>query len=106
MFLLLLQGGLFFTRIHFNKWWMVVNEFAVLIQGTLVAVMQGNGIWPMFAFGFGGITIITQMQGLGLSRWIRWALLFTYIGAVLLVIANVAGRNHLVTRILDTRSSR
>ena len=85
MFLLLLQGSLFFTRIHINKWWMFANEFAVLIHGTLVAVMQGNGIWPMFAFGFGGIFIITQMHGLGLSRRIRWALLFGYIGAALLV---------------------
>jgi hypothetical protein len=85
MFLLLLQGSLFFTRIHINKWWMFVNEFAVLIHGTLVAVMQGNGIWPMFAFGFGGVFIITQMHGLGLSRWVRWALLFTYIGAALWV---------------------
>lgn len=85
MFLLLLQGSLFFTRIHINKWWMFTNEFAVLIHGTLVAVMQGNGIWPMFAFGFGGVFIITQMHGLGLSRWVRWALLFVYIGAVLWV---------------------
>ncbi len=85
MFLLLLQGSLFFTRIHINKWWMFANEFAVLVHGTLVAVMQGNGIWPMFAFGFGGVFIITQMHGLGLSRWVRWALLFLYIGAVLWV---------------------
>ena len=85
MFLLLLQGSLFFTRIHINKWWMFVNEFAVLVHGTLVAVMQGTGIWPMFAFGFGGIFIITQMHGLGLNRWVRWALLFIYIGAVLWV---------------------
>ena len=85
MFLLLMQGSLFFTRIHINKWWMFANELAVLIHGTLVAVMQGTGIWPMFAFGFGGVFIITQMHGLGLSRWVRWALLFLYIGSVLLV---------------------
>ncbi|MGD9093609.1 MAG: hypothetical protein PVF74_12235, partial [Anaerolineales bacterium] len=71
--------------IHINKWWMFVNEFAVLIHGTLVAVMQGNGIWPMFAFGFGGIFIITQMHGLGLSRWVKWLLLFLYVAAVLWV---------------------
>jgi len=85
MFLLLLQGSLFFTRIHINKWWMFVNEFAVLVHGTLVAVMQGNGIWPMFAFGFGGIFIITQMHGLGLSRWIRWIMLLVYIGLAIWV---------------------
>ena len=85
MFLLLLQGSLFFTRIHINRWWMFANEFAVLVHGSLVAVMQGNGIWPMFAFGFGGVFIITQMHGLGLSRWIKWALLLIYIGLVLWV---------------------
>ena len=85
MFMLLLQGSLFFTRIHINKWWMFANEFAVLVHGTLVAVMQGNGIWPMFAFGFGGVFIITQMHGLGLSRWVKWSLLFIYIALVLLV---------------------
>ena len=85
MFLLLLQGSLFFTRIHINKWWMVLNEFTVLIHGALVAVMQGNGIWPMFAFGFGGIFIVTQMHGLGLSRLVRGVLLAVYIGLVLLV---------------------
>ena len=25
----------------------------MLAQGTLVAIMQGEGMWPMFAFGFG-----------------------------------------------------
>ena len=85
MFMLLLQGSLFFTRIHINKWWMFANEFAVLVHGTLVAVMQGNGIWPMFAFGFGGVFIITQMHGLGLSRWVKWALLLIYIALALLV---------------------
>ncbi len=85
MFLLLLQGSLFFTRIHTNPWWMFANEFAVLIHGTLVAVMQGTGIWPMFAFGFGGIFIITQSHGLGFSIRTRWAFLLTYVGLALLV---------------------
>jgi hypothetical protein len=40
-----------------------------------VAVMQGNGIWPMFFFGLAGIFVITQMHGLGLSFRVRAALL-------------------------------
>ena len=67
MFLLMLQGSLFFTRIHVNRWWTVLMEVSVMIHGTLVAVMQGNGIWPMFLFGFAGIFVITQMHGLGLK---------------------------------------
>ncbi len=85
MFLLLLQGSLFFTRIHVNKWWTFANEGAVLIHAVLVAIGQGAGIWPMFAFGFGGIFVITQMHGLGLRKWQRWALLLIYIGAALVV---------------------
>jgi hypothetical protein len=85
MFLLLLQGSLFFTRIHINRWWMVTQEVAVAIHGTLVAVMQGNNLWPMFFFGFAGIFVITQMWGLPLKAWHRWLILAAYIGGVVLV---------------------
>jgi len=85
MFLLLLQGSLFFTRIHVNRWWTFFMEIMVLVHGALVAVMQGQGLWPMFAFGFGGVFVITQMHGLGLSRLTRFALLAAYVGAVLWV---------------------
>ena len=67
MFLLMLQGSLLFTRAHMNRWWTLALEVAVLAHGTLVAIMQGEGMWPMFAFGFGGIFVITQMHGLGLA---------------------------------------
>jgi hypothetical protein len=85
MFLLLLQGSLFLTRIHTNKYWMVVQEVTVAIHGTLVAVMQGNGIWPMFAFGFAGIFILTQMHGLGWRAWVRWMVTGLYVAAALVV---------------------
>lgn len=87
MFLLLLQGSLFYTRIHVNRWWMLVQEATVLVHGALVAVMQGNGLWPMFAFGFGGVFVITQMHGLKLPKWARWALLGVYVVAALVVYA-------------------
>ncbi len=79
LFLLLLQSSLFFTRIHRQRWWNFSLEFIVLIHGTLVAISQPYDIWPMFAFGFGGVFIITQMHGLGLSLSIRTFLLLTYI---------------------------
>lgn len=43
-FLLLLQGSLFLTRIHVNKYWMVVQEVTVAFHGTLEVLMQGNGL--------------------------------------------------------------
>jgi hypothetical protein len=85
MFLLMLQGSLFFTRIHTNKYWTFTLEILVLAHGTMVALMQGNGLWPMFFFGFGGIFIITQMHGLNLSRWLRWGFLLLYIAGVAVV---------------------
>ena len=85
MFLLMLQGSLFFTRAHLNRWWTVTLEVMVLVHGTLVAVMQGNGIWPMFAFGFAGIFVITQMNGLGLSFKTKAFILAAFIASTLWV---------------------
>ena len=87
MFLLLLQGSLFFTRIHINRYWTLVQELSVLFHGALVAVMQGNNLWPMFAFGFGGMFVITQMHGLGLKAWVKWALFAFYAGSALFIYA-------------------
>jgi len=89
MFLLLLQGSLFFTRLHINRWWMVTQELTVMVHGALVAVMQGNGLWPMFAFGFAGIFVITQMHGLGLSLRVRLAILAVFTVSVLWVYSDV-----------------
>jgi hypothetical protein len=85
MFLLMLQGSLIFTRVHLNRWWNVALEVLVLVHGTLVAIMAGNQLWPMFAFGFAGIFVITQMHGLGLSRLTKFLILSAYIVAALFV---------------------
>jgi hypothetical protein len=85
MFFLLVQGSLFLTRIHVNKYWMIVQEVMVGFHGTLVAIMQGNGIWPMFAFGFAGLFILTQMHGLNLPRWLKWGFTSLFIAGALLV---------------------
>ena len=85
MFLLFLQGSLFFTHLHLNRWWTLALEVIVLFHGSLVAVMQGNGLWPMFAFGFGGVFVITQMHGLGLPLLVRVGFLALYCLAALVV---------------------
>jgi hypothetical protein len=85
MFLLLLQGSLFLTRIHVNKWWTLTQEVAVGVHGTLVAIFQGMGLWPMFAFGFAGIFILTQMHGLGWSRLVRWLVGGLYVAAAIFI---------------------
>jgi len=48
-------------------------------------VYQGNGIWPMFLFGFAALFVVTQMYGLGLSRGWRWTFIAAYVVGVLVV---------------------
>jgi hypothetical protein len=98
MFLLLLQGSLFLTRAHVNRWWTVTLELLVLVHGTLVAVMQGEGLWTMFAFGFATIFVVTQMHGLGLTRWVRLVWGCIYLAAMALTYggAEIARINEVV----------
>jgi len=42
-------------------------------------------MWPMFFFGFAGLFVVTQMYGLGLSKWGRWGFLAAYVAGVLVV---------------------
>lgn len=84
-FVLMVQGSLFFTRAHLNRWWTVSLEVLVLIHGVVVAINQPSNMWPMFGFGFAGVLVLTQMHGLGLSRRVRLGLLALYIGGALAV---------------------
>ena len=81
MFFLMLQGSLFFTRAHLNRYWTVVSEISVVAHAVTVAVLAGHG-WPQFLTGFLGTFVICQMHGLGLSKRTRWILGLTYIGLV------------------------
>lgn len=84
MFMLLLQGSLLYTRVHITPWWTTFLEFFVTIHGTTVALMQENGLWAMFFFGFFGIFVFTQQHGLKWKKWVRWMMLGIYlIGAVI-----------------------
>lgn len=85
MFLLLLQGSLFLTRIHTNRYWTVVQEVTVAFHGALVAVYQGNNMWPMFFFGFAGIFVLTQMHGLRLPNWTKALIFVAYLAGAVLV---------------------
>ena len=97
MFLLMLQGSLFFTRMHLNKYWMVTQEVMVFFHGTIVAVYQGNNLWPMFAFGFAAMFIITQMHGIGWPKWAKWVAVLAYIGSAILVYnGNWVGLNEII----------
>ncbi len=57
-------------------------EVIVLVHGSMVAYALGDGLWPMFFFGFGGVFVITQMHGVGLKLWTKLVVLAAYFGAV------------------------
>ncbi len=80
--LIMLQGSLFFTRIHTNRYWTFLQEFLVMIHGTIVAFSQGPNIWPMFFFGFAGILVVTQMHGIQLSKKLRSVIVLLYLAGV------------------------
>lgn len=70
MFLLFIHLSLGRTRMHVNKLWTLALEVTVLVHGTAVAYFtQQSIIWTMFFTGFLTILIVTQIYGLGLSKW-------------------------------------
>ena len=70
-FLLLLQGSLFFTRIHLNPWWKLCLELIVAPHAVFVALNQPGNMWPMFLFGFLGVFVLTQVYACIFSQWVK-----------------------------------
>jgi hypothetical protein len=72
MMMLFLQGSLFFTSYHINRWWTVFLEFFMVIHGTTVAYFALQGLearWARFLFGGLAVFLITQMHGVPFKRW-------------------------------------
>ncbi|MEU8075543.1 hypothetical protein AB0B31_08825 [Catellatospora citrea] len=89
MFLILVQGSLFLTRAHVNRWWTVTLEVMVLFHGAVVALNSPKQLWFQFGWGFATIFVVTQMHGLSLSRRVRWLIGLTYVGSVGLVVSQL-----------------
>ena len=86
--LLFVQAAFLFTRVHTNRVWTFILEFTVVIHGVTVALVAGQEFWPMFAFGFLFLFIVTQMHGLGLSKPIRWGFAILFLIGVAVVYAD------------------
>lgn len=80
--IIMLQGSLFFTRVHVNRWWTVTLEVLVVAHGTTVALMSAKGAWAQFFFGFAAVFVVTQMHGLGLKAWQKWAFIAAYVAGI------------------------
>src|ERR1043165_1701014 len=99
MFMLFVQSALIFNRAHLNRWWTFSLEAFVVIHGTVVAIFQGKGLWPMFAFGFGAMIVLTQMYGLGLNTWTKRGLATGFLTLVVIYYAlagNLARLNEVI----------
>ncbi|XP_019613546.1 PREDICTED: uncharacterized protein LOC109461610 [Branchiostoma belcheri] len=68
--ILMLQGSLVYTDLHLNRYWRFSLEVWVTLHGGLVAWQtggpdqMGTKLWPMFAFGFATLIVLTQLFGL------------------------------------------
>ncbi len=91
MFLLLIQMSLSNTTIHMNKIWILVLEVTVLFHGTTVAILQQNGMWPMFFFGFLFIFVVTQIHSLKIRKRTYSAVLVSYLVLALTVYNGIFG---------------
>jgi hypothetical protein len=84
MFMLLLQGSLFFTRYHVNRWWTLFLEFFMVIHGTTVAYFALAGLearWAQFLFGGLGVLLITQLYGVPFKRWHKFVITALSLGS-------------------------
>lgn len=107
MGLLFIQMTLAYTRIHLNKWWVLLVESYVTIHAFLVALAQWTDfgqdppMWPMFLTGFLAMVVFTYIHGLGLKDWVRWAIVGAYIVfLVFLYLPAPIGLNRGVTYLL------
>jgi hypothetical protein len=94
MFLLFAQMSLAKTSFHMDKRWITVLEVYVAVHGAIVAVGQGNGMWPMFLFGFLMMFIVTQLYGLTNKKPQIVAVTVIYAALAILVYSGVLGNPH------------
>lgn len=62
---------------HLNRRWTLVLDLLVIPHGVAVAIHQGLG--RMFAFGFGGVFVMTRLWGTNLSSLARKGVVASYI---------------------------
>ena len=79
MAVLLGQSVFLFHRGHYQRLWKLSLELLVIPHGVVVALLQGNQLWPMFGFGFGAILVLTQMYAFDLSATTRNVLIGAFV---------------------------
>ncbi len=91
MGLLFIQVTVAYTKIHINKWWVLLVESYVAIHATFVAVAQwldfgaNPPMWPMFLLGFLAMIVFIYIHGLGLKNWVKWIILGGYVALLVFI---------------------
>lgn len=91
LFMLMTQISLARTSWHTNLKWITFVEVFVAIHGAVVAIEAGNGMWPMFFFGFMMMFIVTQMYGIIHNRLAIAGITASYVVLVLLTYGGLFG---------------
>lgn len=84
LFMLMTQLSLAKTSWHTNIKWITFLEVFVALHGAVVAIGAGNGMWPMFFFGFMMMFIVTQVYGIIKNRLAIAGIIASYVALVLL----------------------
>jgi len=84
LFLLMGQMSLARTSWHTKIGWLTFLEVFVAFHGAVVAIISGNGMWPMFFFGFMMMFIVTQLFGL-IKSWLAVAGVFATYATLVLI---------------------
>ncbi len=94
LFLLMGQMSLARTTWHTKIGWLTFLEVFVAFHGAIVAINAGNGMWPMFFFGFMMMFIVTQMFGL-IKSWLAAAGVFASYATLVMITYSGALQNWL-----------
>lgn len=89
LFMLMTQISLAKTSWHTNLRWITFLEGFVALHGAVVAIVAGNGMWPMFFFGFTLMFIVTQVYGVVRSKAVIVGISAAYVVLVLLTYGGV-----------------
>ncbi len=90
-FMLMTQLSLARTSWHTKIKWITVLEVYVAFHGAIVAIDAGNGMWPMFFFGFMMMFIVTQMFGVIKNRLAIAGIIASYVALVLVTYSGLLG---------------
>ncbi len=91
IFMLFIQLSLAKTSWHLNIKWITLLEVYVAFHGATVAIDAGNGMWPMFFFGFMMMFIVTQVHGILKNKVAIMGIIITYFAMVLVTYSGSLG---------------